>query len=445
MTDTSAPASTPLSRLLSRVVAVEPGETGVLLRSFAMFFCVLSGYFVLRPVREDIGTSLGQDMLTWLFLVVFVVMLIAVPVFGFIVQRFSRARVLPVLYGFFILNILGFWAWFTATSGQPGEAAGSAFFVWASVYNLFIVSVFWSLTSELYSSAQGKRLFGFIAAGGSAGALLGPTITRELVHYISPNSLLLVAALLLGVALVLALDLRRAFAASAFGPDGRQDKEPAGDSGVLAGAQRVLTSPYLALIAGYVLLANLIGTYFYLEQARIVGEVMPDRVERVAYFATRDQITSIATLVLQLAVTGRVMQHLGVGVTLAALPVSAGVGLALLSFAPTLEVVAAVMVAERAISFALSNPAMKVLFTVVTPDEKYKAQNFIDTVVYRGGDAASGWVFNAGAKALGLGGAAIALLTLPAAALWLAIAIGLGRKHAQKAADTGEPVERQSA
>lgn len=400
-----------------------------MLRAFAIFFCVLSGYYVLRPVREEIGTAIGQDGLQWLFIAVFVTMLALVPVFGWIVQKVARRLILPLIYAIFIVNLIAFWAVFTASGDRPGTVAASAFFVWASVYNLFIVSLFWSLMSELYSSPQAKRLYGFVAAGGSVGALAGPALARGLVATVSPNDLLLIAAGLLGLAKFLALDLRRSINAlpSAVGQSG---DAPAGSAGIFAGLQRVLTSRYLFLIALYVLLANLIGTYFYLEQIRIVGETIPDRIARVEFFASRDFIVSTVSILLQLFVTARVMQGLGLGVTLAALPVSATIGLVALAFAPTLTVVAAVMVAERAIAFALSNPALKVLYTVVTPDEKYKAQNFIDTVVYRGGDAASGWIFNTAAKAAGLSGAAIALVTLPAALLWLAAAALLSREHA---------------
>lgn len=417
--------------MLRHIVPAEPGELGVALRSALMFFCVLCGYYVLRPVREEIGTTIGQEGLQWLFVAVFVVMLALVPAFGWIVQTVARRRVLPVIYGFFVANLIAFWLIFNASGERPGTAAGSTFFIWASVYNLFIVSLFWSLSSELYSNAQARRLYGFIAAGGSTGALVGPALARQLTSYVSPNDFLLVAAGFLLAALFLALDLRRSFRALPSEAD-RQDDAPAGSGGLLAGMQRVFTSRYLLLIALYVLFANLIGTYFYLEQIRIVGEAIPDRVARVEFFASRDLVTGLISVALQLFVTARVLKWFGLGVTLAVLPVTAIVGLLLLVQMPTLEVVAAVMVAERALAFALSNPALKVLYTVVTPDEKYKAQNFIDTVVYRGGDAASGWVFNTGAKALGLAGT---LVALPAAALWLGVAYALGRRHTGKAAE----------
>jgi AAA family ATP:ADP antiporter len=432
VTPPEPPVETALDRALRPLVSVAPGEAGVVLRSAAIFFLVLSGYYVLRPVREEIGTSIGQEGLQWLFVVVFLAMLALVPAFGWIVETVARKRVLPLLYAFFIANLVAFWLVFSASDERPGPVAASVFFVWASVYNLFIVSLFWSLSSELYSVVQARRLYGFIAAGGSAGALVGPLLAKHLAARVSPNDLVLISAAFLALALIGALDLRRAFRALPAQGD-RQEDVPAGSGGILAGLQRVLSSRYLTLIALYVLFANLIGTYFYLEQIRIVGEAIPERAARIDFFASRDLTVGVISILLQLFVTARMLQWFGVGVTLAMLPVAALIGLALLSQYPTLYVVAAVMVAERAISFALSNPALKVLYTVVTPDEKYKAQNFIDTVVYRGGDAASGWVFNTGAKAIGLAGASVAMLTLPAAAVWLVVAFALGRRHAGKA------------
>lgn len=415
-----------------------------MLRSAAIFFCVLCGYYILRPVREEIGTAIGQEGLQWLFVVVFVTMLALVPAFGWLVQTIARKRVLPLIYGLFVATLVAFWFVFSASGERPGPWASRTFFVWASVYNLFIVSLFWSLTSELYSSAQAKRLYGFIAAGGSVGALAGPALARELASRVSPENLVLISAAFLAVALFAALNLRRAFRALPTSED-RQDDLPAGTGSILAGLQRVLASRYLMFIALYVLFANLIGTYFYLEQIRIVGEAIPDRAPRIEFFASRDLIVGVVSLVLQIFVTARMLQWFGVGITLALLPLTAVTGLVALGLAPTLHVIAGVMVAERAIAFALANPALKVLYTVVTADEKYKAQNFIDTVVYRGGDAASGWLFNSAAKSMGLAGAAVMMLTLPAAVAWLAVAVALGRLHVARATEPDRPLQASKA
>lgn len=429
--------------LLARAVDVTEGETAELLWSFAIFFSVLSAYYILRPIRDEMGVTVGSDGLERLFTVVFFVMLAAVPLFGWITTRFPRRRVAPIVYGFFILNLLLFWlalsgpkTWQTeGLLGQLGLSPpfdftlASLFFVWASVFNLFVVSMFWILMSDIWETGQAKRLYGFIAAGGTAGALAGPLVSRELSRLVEPHHLLLVSAGLLTAALLGILALRRAAHQEGAAAG---DEKPAGEHGVLEGARRVFAEPYLFRIALFILLANLVGTYFYLEQSRIVGEAIPGKADRVHFFATRDLAVSVLVLTLQVLVTGRIMKRFGLGVPLAALPATATVGLLALSVAPSLDIVAAVMVAERAISFALANPAIKVLYTAVSTEDKYKAQSFIDTVVYRGGDAASGWVFNTLAKSLGLSGGLIAVLTLPVAGLWLMTARDLARMQKEK-------------
>ena len=428
----------------------------MLLTSFVMFLSLLCGYYILRPVRDEMGVALGKDGLERLFLAVFIAMLIAVPVFGMIVRTFRRRSIVPLVYGFFIANLVLFWmalesseqAYVSPALRQLLDASGlnelasvnasyqriidfdpplaAVFFVWASVFNLFAISLFWSLMSEVYSSDQAKRLYGIIAAGGTAGAILGPSVTSLFAARIGPNALLLVSAAFLGVALVSSLVLRRQL----FGHELPSDagRTPATGS-IFDGAVRVFTSPYLFGIALYILLANIIGTYFYLEQSRIVGDTFADRAARVGFFATRDLAVSLITLFLQLFVTGRVLQRFGLGPALAVLPVTAGVGLLALTVSPGLTVVAAVMAFERAIAFSLSNPAVKVLWTAVSDSDKYRAQNFVDTVVYRGGDAASGWVFTGLAKVTGGAGAMTALAALPLVALWAYAGHNLARHH----------------
>lgn len=419
-----------LARLAGRFVHIGAAEIPRLLLSFATFFCVLSGYYVLRPVRDEMGVSAGADGLERLFLIVFLVMLAAVPVFGAIVARFPRRRVVPVIYAFFIANLVLFWFALNASGGiETARIVAQVFFVWSSVFNLFVVSMFWVLMSEFYDSASAKRLYGFIAAGGTAGAITGPLIARSLSTILSPHDLLLVSAALLGGALFAVLALRRSGRDAEGNPAAAADL-PAGGRDILSGAVSVFRSPYLFRIALFILLANLIGTYFYLEQSRIVGEVMTGKSERVHFFATRDLAVNVATLLMQVFVAGRIMERYGLAVPLAALPLSAALGLAALTVSPTLDVVAAIMVAERAISFSLTNPAIKVLWTGVPLDEKYKAQNFVDTVVYRGGDAASGWIFNSLAKSMGLGGTALAVLSAPLVLVWFRT--GLSLAAAQK-------------
>lgn len=414
-------------RVLSRFVHVERAEVRRLLLSFAIFFLVLCGYYILRPVRDEMGVAAGGDGLERFFYMVFIVMVLAVPVYGWIVATFARRLVVPVIYAFFIANLVLFWLALEHFSGDGhGATVAAVFFVWSSVFNLFVVSLFWVLMSEIYDTAAAKRLYGFIAAGGTAGAVTGPLIARTLAALFPAHGLLLASAICLTLALIAVLALRRELQSGAV-PAGVNAGQPAGGRDILSGAMSVFRSRYLFQIAAFILLANLVGTYFYLEQSRIVGETILDKQERVQFFATRDFAVNAVTILMQLLVTGRIMERFGLAVPLAALPLTAICGLLALAVSPSLGVVAGVMVAERAVAFSLTNPAVKVLWTAAALDEKYKAQNFVDTVVYRGGDAMSGWVFNSFARNLGASGTVIAIATLPLALLWLATGTSLAR------------------
>ena len=423
MTASPQPAGSLIARALARVVDVRRDEIAGLMCAFLFFFSVLCAYYVIRPLRDEMGVTLGAEHLQWLFSAVFLVMLAAVPLFGWVVSSFARRRIVPIVYGFFIANLIGFWLLFA--SGTHAAVVAGTFFVWVSVFNLFVVSLFWSLMSDLYRTEQAARLYGFIAAGGSAGALAGPILTQSLVGSIGASNLLLLSALLLAAAIKAAVVLRRLFA----DVGQRQGEERPLGKGLLAGAIAVWRSPHLFRIALWILIANLVSTLFYLEQARIVGETLTDRTLRVQLFARLDLAVSIATILAQVFLTAQVIGRLGIATAIAALPSFALLGLVSLALAPTLVVIVSVLATERALAFAVTNPAVKVLYTVLAPEEKYKAQNFNDTVVFRGGDAASGWIFNSLAKTLGLGLGSIALLTLPLALYWLALSLVLGRQH----------------
>ena len=409
--------------------------------SFAMFFLLLCGYYILRSIRDAAGVVIGKEGLQQIFIAVFFVMLAIVPVFGWLVSKLERRRIVPLIYGFFAFNILGFWFGLGTTdtdqtrpvlkglfgaddaSGWYGMVAAhdpswaSLFFVWISIYNLFTISLFWSLMAELYRTGQAKRLFGFVAAGGTLGGMTGSSITTALAGSLGANNLLLISTACLMCAVALALMLRKWA-----DPAGETDAgAPRQHASVLDGAIKVLTTPFLFRIALYIFIANVIATYFYLEQSRIVGEAMPDRAQRLAFFASRDLAVSLLTVSLELFVTGRLMQRFGLMPSLTVLPVSAGLALVALLLAPGLQMIAAIMVVERSLAYAISNPAIKVLWTSVSAEEKYKAQNFVDTVVYRGGDASSGTVFGLLGKAansVGGGAGLVALAAIPLACAW---------------------------
>jgi AAA family ATP:ADP antiporter len=429
----SASAPSRIAAALRRLANVERGELPAVLCSFLFFFCVLAAYYTIRPVREEMAVTVGREWLQTLFVIVLVVMVAAVPLFGWVVSRLEKRRIVPVVYLFFIACLGAFWLLLTVRGA--GVLTAGAFFVWVSVFNLFAVSLFWSVMADTHTSDLAKRLYGLIAAGGSVGAISGPLITQSLVHALGPANLLLVSAAFL-IAAILAVRAMR----DTIGGAGEQQEQRLAGGGLLAGARRVRQSPYLFRIALWVLIANLIGTYFYFEQTRIVGEAYANPADRVQLFARMDLAVNTLTVLAQLLITGAFLSRLGVGVTAAIMPATAIAGLTALATAPSVGVIAAVMIVERAVGFAFANPALRTLYTVVPAEDKYKAQNFIDTVVFRAGDAASGWLFGPVAKAAGIGLSTVVVLTLPLAAIWLALSIALGRRQREM-----EPAERLPA
>lgn len=424
------------SRRLRRLVDVEPPEIAALLASFAMFFALLSAYYIIRPVRDEIGVTLGEEALRRLFTIVFFVMVILVPLFGYAATRLPRRRVLPAIYVFFSADLVVFWL--LMKTGHSTPLVAGAFFVWASVFNLFVVSLFWSLMSELWTHDEAKRLYGFISAGGTAGALAGPLLTQLLVRIFPPSDLLLASAVLLAAAMAAALIVRR------LRPPIASESRPAG-GGVLDGALKVATTPLFARIAIFIFLANVVGTFFYLEQARLVSASIADRAERVIFFSGRDLAVSVGTILIEVFGTAQVLTRFGVTTGLLALPVTALIGALCVSFEvfvgfdlvlgadAALMVIAAVMVAERIVSFALANPAVKVIYTLATPEEKYKVQNFIDTVVFRGGDAVSGWLYAGMGQGMGFASYATAAAVTPLLVVWIWIATRLGISYRRMA------------
>lgn len=422
-----------LDRALTRLVAVRPGEARALLWSFFYFFCLLAGYYVLRPVRDEMGLASGIKNLPWLFTATFFVMLAVVPVYGALVARLPRRVFIPLVYHFFVANIVLFWL--LLTQGIALAVTAQVFFVWISVFNLFAVSVFWSFMADLYVAEQGKRLFGFIAAGGSAGALLGPVLAASLAEPIGRANLLIIAALLLEGAVFCAMRLETAAAAFKTATVARDGATATSQHGLggnwIGGILMILRSPYLAGIATWVALLSLAGTFLYFQQASIVAALTDDPNRRTAIFARIDLAVSLLTIVVQFLATGKLIGRFGAGPAAAFLPLVFAIGFIALWATPMLWVVIAFQAAQRAANFALSNPAREVLFTAVDREEKYKAKNVIDNVVFRGSDAVFGWLF-AALRGLGLELGAISLATVPVAAAWLALSLALGRAHERR-------------
>jgi AAA family ATP:ADP antiporter len=409
--------------LLRRAVDVRPEERGALVWSFAYFFSLLCGYYVLRPVREEMGIRGGVENLPWAFTATFATMLCAVPLFSWLVSRMPRARAIPVVYRFFLLNLLAFYA---LLRGHPHPMVGRAFFVWVSVYNLFVVSIFWAYMADVWGSLQAKRLFGFIAAGGSAGALCGPLLVAALVRPFGVPFLLLVSAAFLEAAARCAGQLGR-WAGRA--RPGEAGSGAALGGGPFAGFAEAARSPYLRALAAMMLLFTASSTIVYFQQAQLVRDLVPDSASRTRLFAGIELAVNVSSLLAQSLLAGRVLTRLGLGFALALHPVIAATGLLAVAAFPSLWLVTAVQSLRRAVHYGLERPAREALYTVVPREEKYKAKSFIDTVVYRGGDAASAWAWTA-LSGFGPGLAGAALAAVPLAVAWL-LAVGyLQRRHA---------------
>ncbi|MDE2148494.1 MAG: MFS transporter [Gammaproteobacteria bacterium] len=403
-------------------------ERGAALWACAYFFSLLASYYVLRPLRDQLGIAGGVAALPWLFTATFVTLLAAQPLYGALVARLSRTRFISIVYRFFAVNLVLFWL--ALRFGAAPVATARVFFVWVSVFNLFAVTVFWSLLADVFSSDQGKRLFGFIGAGGTVGALLGPAITLGLSAPLGPVNLLLVAALLLELAIFCVRRLERAAAPRRRHPAA----EPAGIGGGAFGAlPELIRSPYLLGVAGWVSLLSFGATMLYLEQAHLVAKAIHGAGAQTRVFAGMDLAVNLLTLATQVFATGPLLRRCGTGVAAGALPAIYVAGFAALALAPRLAVVVVFQVVQRWMNFAIANPARQVFYTVVGREEKYKAKNLIDTVVYRGSDALYGWVFDS-LQTLGLKLGAIALCTLPVAAGWLALSVRLGRAQERRVA-----------
>ena len=417
-----------------KFIDIKREEWPAFLWSFAYFFFLLCAYYVLRPVRDEMGIQGGLKNLPWLFTGTFVGMLLVTPLFGWISSRWPRRQFLPAVYLFFIANLLLFYFAMQSDALDRTQVA-AAFFIWLSVFNYFVVSVFWSFMTDIYDNLTAKRLFGAIAAGGSVGAMTGPVITAALVKTVGIPNLLLISAVLLGFAVVCIVGLGRwarqrqseRAAESAL----VETADVAMGGGVLDGIRLALASPYLLTICGYVFLLQGLGTFFYLEQLRVMAENLPSSAERTQLFAQLDLAVNTVTLLTQVFVTSALVRRLGLVFCLVLLPILAIFTLGVTGILPTLAVISLSTVIRRASEFAIGKPAREILYTVVSRQERYKAKNVIDTVVSRGSDVVSTWS-HAGLRALGMGTAQMAFSVIPFCFVLIGAGIYLGRQQEQR-------------
>lgn len=417
---------TGFERSLRRATAATDSERSAAVWSFAYFFTLLAGYYVLRPLRDQMGIVGGVKTLPWLFTATFVTLLLAQPLYGLLVARLSRARFISIVYHFFATNLLLFWLLLALHVATTSVAR--VFFVWVSVFNLFAVAVFWSFMADLFTSEQGKRLFGFIGAGGTAGALLGPVITIALSVSMDPTHLLLAAILFLELAVYCVRRLERV----AVPHPGQPRGSPRMGGSAFAALPELIRSKYLLGVAAWVSLLSFGATMLYLAQAHIVARVVHGAGGQTRIFASIDLAVGLLTLLTQIFATGQFLKRFGTGIAAGTLPAVYLVGFAVLAVAPTLLAVVLLQITQRWMNFAIANPARQVFFTVLSREEKYKAKNLIDVVIYRGSDALYGWMFDS-LQALGLKLGAIAVCVLPVISAWCVLSGALGRAQERRA------------
>ncbi len=427
-----------MNQFLRRLVVLEPGEAPALLASFATLLCTFSSYTMLRPVRDALGITGGLDKIPYLFWGVFIVMLLLQPVYGWLTSRFPRSVFLPWVYGFFAANLVLFWIWFRVQEDHTWIAR--TYFVWVSVFNLFVVAAFWSLMADVFTREQATRMFGFIWAGASVGGLLGPLVTNELSVRLGAINLLPVSAGLLLLALVFMAQVirwqrRQGVRAmhTAAGAAAAAAAQRGVGGGVFAAFAQVARSPYLAGIAVFVLFMTWVSTFLYLEQAAFVAKVFHNTDERAQFFARIDFCVQLASLLLQALLFSRLFKWFGMRALLVAVPLIMVAGYAVFALVPTFAVLIGVYAVRRVADYGLTRPCRDSLFTVVSREEKYQAKSLIDTFAYRGGDALSGSLYKALTGGLGAGPSAIGWLGAGVAAVWAVLALALGRGFQRRA------------
>lgn len=422
-------------RCLRRWIDIRPGEGALIAWAGLYVFVLMTCYYVLRPLRDAMGVEGGIENLQWLFTATLVVMIALNPLYAAVVRGLPSRSAIPLVYLFFIANLAVFAGLMLWLEGDQKVWLGRAFFVWLSVFNLFVVSVFWTLMVDVFDSGQAKRLFGVLSAAATLGATLGSTIAATLSRALSAGFLMAVAAALLLVAVLcvatiirLARDMPRRTRAL--------ESEAIG-GGLLSGLSHVAKSPYLLNIAIYILLYAVTSTFLYFQQAAIAKAYFPDSASRTGFFASVDLAVNLLTLVVQLFLTSRILKTFGTAKAAAFLPLLTLVGFAIFAASPTIGVLVGFQVLRRVGNFGLAKPTREVFFTVLPREDKYKAKSVVDTVVYRLGDQVGSWSY-AGLAMFGLGTVGVAVAALPLAALWAVNGYWLGTRHEAMAARRSE-------
>jgi AAA family ATP:ADP antiporter len=412
------------ARALKHIAGIEPHEVKAVVTAFVYFFFLMASYFILRPLRDTMGTVYGVAHLQELYTGTFVLSFIVAPVFAGLASRIRLASFLPWVYGFIAVTMLVFYFLFQTVAHDRWVAA--AFFVWLSTFNLLTISVFWSLMADTFSSAQARRLFGVIAAGGTVGTISAPAFIALFVGSVGTNSLLLISAagFTITAFLVRVLETEKRKLAATEAQPTTLDHKLGGNP--FDGFAILFRSRYLLMIALFLLLMTWISTVIYFQLADLISKEFASRAARTQAYATIDLATNSIAVLIQLFGTGRFIKRFGVTTGLLINPVIMVLAFVAVVFSPVLLVLAAIQVMRRFSEYAIAKPSRDMLFTVVDQQAKYKAKNVIETVVYRFGDLTSSWI---SAAVLPFGVAGLAIFGIAIAIVWFPVAWLLGRQY----------------
>jgi ATP:ADP antiporter, AAA family len=415
-------------RFLSKIIDVKPSEATALAWAWLYIFSLLSAYYILRPIRDQMGVAGGVNNLQWLFTGTLVGMLVLNLPFSYLVKTFRREKFIAISYRFFIVNILLFAVALYVATPEQTIWVGRVFFIWTSIFNLFVVSIFWQMIVDVFTAEQGKRLFGFIAAGATLGAIAGSAFTVSTVEHAAPGYLMIGSAIMIEVAVYCVRRLSALSGSLSGRPQSEQDNDKPVGGTLLAGFRDALASSYLLNVSLFLLLYAITSTFLYFQQASVVSHAFSSRAAQTQFFASVDLGVNVLTLAIQLFLTGRILRWFGVSTTLSMLPAASVIGFSAIALLPSVTSVVAFQLIRRAGNFAIARPTREILFTVLPREDRYKAKSFIDTVIYRLGDQIGAWSF-ALLSFIKLEAAEISIVAAATSAVWLVNCWWLGRRQ----------------
>lgn len=418
-----------MKRILHKVADIEPNEVKATVSSFFFVFILMAAYYILRPVRDAMASDWSDAEVSQLWTLNFFISTAIVALYGFVVSRVKFKSLVPAIYTFFALSFVLFYV--SVFFFTDRTLIDKSFYVWLSVFSMFHLSVFWSYMSDLFNKDQAKRLFAIIASGASAGALVGPVIPTLFANIAGTDNLILIAAVMLMIPIPIIIYLAKLKVTDLKNEDVHADLSAIKIGGnPFAGFKSFVTNPYLLAIGAFILLYTMIGSFVYFEQKNLLAEY--DRATRTQILGSIDWIVSVLTFGIAFFATGRIVKKLGMGLTLASMPILICAGILILAFSPIITVLLALQVVRRAGNYAVTRPAREMLFTEVDKETRYKAKPVIDVVVYRGGDTVTAWLFTGLTEGLGLGFAAVGIIGACIAAIWAGFGIFLGRFYDKK-------------